>query len=549
MDVESKENPKKQSLKSIWEKEVTLPSYPSWSGEGKTEVVVIGGGLTGILTAFFLREAGKNVILLEADRLCSGQTGRTTAKITSQHGLFYGKYQEQLDTERLHFYASANEKAIACYRRLVEEWGIDCDWQECDSYLYAVNASKEEREQLEQEWKGAVHAGIRADFVEGEEIPGGQLLIGEEQRQGQQRQEKQEVDGGLAQTMAVRFLGQAAFHPLKLICALLKGSNLLNGHDLLEGHDPLERHDRLGSLAIYEHSQVEEADVHRVTLASGSIEAEQIVFACHYPFLYRPGYYFLRLHQERSYVLAVKSRHRPQFSDLYYPVDGMGLSIRPCGEYLLLGGMGHRTGEKLEKEENPYQRLEQLARQFDPDYQEICRYSAQDTVSLDEIPYIGVYAPSRPNWYVATGFKKWGMTHAMIAAVMITEQIIEKHVPTFRREEQEVFAPSRFLLSASAKQMLEEGLQVTAGLAKSAVGPPRCTHLGCRLVWNEAENSWDCPCHGSRFSGGFREIGTAQEMGISSQMGDSSQIGEYGSVLDGPALHPLKLPEGNGTDT
>ena len=122
--------------------------YPSWRGEGKTEVVVIGGGLTGILTALFLSEAGKKVILLEADRLCGGQTGRTTAKITSQHGLFYGKYQEQLGTERLHFYASANEKAIACYKKLVQERKIDCEWLDCDSYLYQINASKEESIQL-----------------------------------------------------------------------------------------------------------------------------------------------------------------------------------------------------------------------------------------------------------------------------------------------------------------------------------------------------------------------------------------------------------------
>ncbi len=476
----------RESKESIWHKEVVLPMYPSWRGEGKTEVVVIGGGLTGILTALFLSEAGKKVILLEADRLCGGQTGRTTAKITSQHGLFYGKYQEQLGTERLHFYASANEKAIACYKKLVQERKIDCEWLDCDSYLYQINAAKEESIQLEKEWKSAVHAGIRAELVSGTEIPGGQYLP------------------GAKQVLAVRFLGQAAFHPLKFL------------RTLLERREHLDKQEN--SLKIYEHSKVEAVDIHQVSLAFGKIEAKEIVFACHYPFLYRPGYYFLRLHQERSYVLAVKSQYRSHFSDLYYPADGKGLSIRPCGEYLLLGGMGHRTGEKQEEDENPYQKLEELARQFDSGYREICRYSAQDAISLDELPYIGSYSPSRPNWYVATGFKKWGMTHAMIAAVMITEQIIEKHVLTFRKEEQEVFSPSRFLLSASAKQMLEEGLQVTAGLAKSVTSPPRCTHLGCRLVWNEAEKSWDCPCHGSRFQG------------------------EDGRVLDGPALHPIKLP-------
>lgn len=590
---------------SIWRQDVILPEYPVFgadteelaemnsgtaeagagadsvtvrtgSGGGtaraaagtaeKTEVAVIGGGLTGILTAYFLRKAGKQVMLFEADRIGSGQSGRTTAKITSQHGLFYGKYWERLGEARLLQYAQANEEAIREYRRLVWELsdsmeaGAFCDWLDCDSYLYAQDPR--EISALKKEAECAAKLGIRAGFVE-------------------------KCDLSFPIAGAVRFRGQACFHPLKFLSALLPG------------------------LEAYEKSRVEDVEesdsgTSILRINGHTVEAEQVVFACHYPFPYRPGYYFLRLHQERSYVLAVETKI--DLKDLYYPAEGTGLSVRPIllpggarlavsagrsggrqrytgggsgddffadamtdtdlghglGHGLLLGGMGHRTGERAA---GSYENLYLLAKQFDPNCRVLCRYSAQDAVSLDELPYIGYFSSVRKNWYVATGFKKWGMTHAMIAARRITSLIAGES----KADEESVFRPGRFLLSASAESMLTEGLQVAKGLSgvteraqaertqaertqaeqaraeqvqadtgerqqteqqqaaeqsdagerqqateQPAVGEHhRCTHLGCRLTWNPEENSWDCPCHGSRFA-------------------------ENGQVLDGPATRPLK---------
>lgn len=452
---------------SLWQRDVFMSEYPVWSGVDYVDVVVIGGGLVGILTAYFLREAGKRVILLEADRIAGGQTGRTTAKITSQHGAFYGKYQKRLGEERMRQYAAANEQAIRDYREMVHSHGIDCDWQEVRSFLYVSqgdgNAS---REPLEQEYQGALATGISASLLEEGEVPG--------------------IAGA-----ALCFPEQACFHPLKFLLSLLPG------------------------LEIYEHSRVTDVEEHRVVLDTGSVEAEHIVFACHYPFLYRPGYYFLRLHQERSYVIAGRSK-RP-ITDLYYPLGENGLSIRPWKDYVLFGGSGHRTGERADS--NSYDSLRQMIHQFDSTFQETCYWSAQDVFSMDELPCIGEYSENRPYWHVATGFRKWGMTHAMIAARLIKERILGA-VEDGRSQNMdaaaELFTPSRFILSASAANLAEEGLQVAAGLAKSLVHPPRCTHLGCSLVWNEAEGSWDCPCHGSRF------------------------CGSRGLVLDGPASRSAK---------
>lgn len=431
---------------SIWHWGVALPEYPAWQGKGTAEVVVIGGGLAGVLTAFALREAGKQVLLLEAGRIGSGQTGRTTAKVTSQHGAFYGKYRQRLGEERMRQYAAANEQAVRDYRDLIRERRMDCNWQDCDAYLYVKDSGREaaarQREELEQEYRGALAAGIPAQICQETSMPG--------------------------TLEALCFPEQGRLHPLKFIRSLLPG------------------------LTIYEHSRVTAVDEHRILVEvggreAGCLEAEHIVFACHYPFLYRPGYYFLRLHQERSYVIAGKSQY--SLEDLYYPLEPGGLSVRLWGEYLLLGGAGHRTGAKSA---DSYEVLKRQILQFDPTFREVCRWSAQDVFSLDELPCIGTYSENRPYWHVATGFKKWGMTQAMIAAREITRNLVNG-------DGGGIFSPSRFLLSASAANLAEEGLQVAAGLAKSLTHPPRCTHLGCSLVWNEAESSWDCPCHGSRF--------------------------------------------------
>lgn len=452
-------------MEAIWMESVNLPEYPQLVGEEKADVAVIGGGLVGILTAYRLMQAGRKVILLEGGRICQGQTGRTTAKVTSQHGLFYGKYKEQLGLERLKAYAQANEAAIGWYRELIREKGMECDWQECSSVLYTRDAEK--RRELEQELEVAVKCGIAAELTDKTELP-------------------------FPVAGAVAFHGQACFHPLKFVQALLPG------------------------LVIYEHSLVTEVEEQRVITEKGSVDAGQIVFACHYPFLYRPGYYFLRMHQERSYAVAGKSAWRGK--DLYYPAENGELSIRPWGEQQIFGGVGHRTGEPdtdaAGLDGSYYDQLRAKVLEFDPHFEETGHWSAQDAVTLDEIPYIGQFAASRANWYVATGFKKWGMTHSMIAAKAITERITGAEPEA--RIHFEVFTPLRFLLSASAGSMVEEGLEAAKGLAKSVVKPPRCTHLGCSLSWNPAEKSWDCPCHGSRFS-------------------------QDGQVIDGPALRPAVL--------
>ena len=441
---------------SIWQKHVTLPEFPPLSGDESAETAVIGGGMAGLLTAYFLEKRGIRALVLEAGRIGSGQTGRTTAKITAQHNLIYADLFDRLGEEAAAQYARASMTAIADYARIIEEERISCDFTPCDAFLYSAIESAP----LEQEAQAAGRLGIPADFTRTSELP-------------------------FPIAGAVRFREQARFHPLKFLGAIAENLDIREQTRVLSVEDDMIHTDR------------------------GTVRAEHIVFACHYPFVNAPGWYFARMHQERSYVLALKNAYLPRH--VYLGVDGDGLSLRAAEGLLLLGGSGHRTGE------NPgggqYAALVDAARTLFPGAQEVARWSAQDCVTVDRLPCIGQYAPSQPRWYVATGFAKWGMTSAM-AAARILSAMIAGETP----EDAAVFSPQRPVLTADhMKPLLNETGHALRNLTK-VTPAPRCRHLGCELTWNPEEETWDCPCHGSRFA-------------------------PDGSLLDGPAQSDLSPKE------
>ena len=422
-------------MDTIWTRTSKIPASSALPHSIRAEVAVIGGGMAGILTAFFLKRAGKEVIVLEGNRVGSGQTAGTTAKITVSHNLIYEKLLREAGEEKARMYVSANKRALKMYSQLVQEEKIACDFRECSSYLYSLT----DAEQIKREVEAAVRLGIAADFTTETELPF-------------------PVAGSIC------YQGQATFHPLLFLKALAE------------------------QLMIYEKTQVTGVEDGKIYTDHGNVLADTVVFASHYPIVNAPGDYFARMHQERSYVLAL--RHAQHLEHLYLGVDsGEDFSFRNFREFTLLGGAGHRTGEN--EDGGQYQKLEKRAREYWGNCETVCRWSAQDCMTLDGIPYIGRYTARNQKWYVETGFGKWGMTSSMAAARMVTEQICQKNSGNAR-----VFSPQRVPVKA-LKAAAAEGGKSAKGLA--APGGIRCPHLGCKLRWNPEEETWDCPCHGSRF--------------------------------------------------
>lgn len=259
---------------------------------------------------------------------------------------------------------------------------------------------------------------------------------------------------------AVCFDRQAQFNPAKFISAIAPQLN------------------------IYEHTSAQSCDGKEVVTNGGKITASKIIVATHFPFINKHGMYFLKMYQHRSYVLALENAE--DVNGMYIDEDKNGLSFRNYNGLLLLGGGSHRTG----KAGGNWDELSEFAKKHYPDSRVVYNYATQDCMTLDGVPYIGNYSESTPDLYVATGFNKWGMTSAMVGAKLLCDLVTDRENPY-----SEVFSPSRSMLR---KQLLINAGESVLGLITPT--KPRCPHMGCALKWNYREHSWDCSCHGSRFS-------------------------------------------------
>lgn len=435
-------------MESVWMEDTQIRKREPLPGDIEVPAVVIGAGLAGILTAYYLKQAGIRAVVLEADRIGSGQTKNTTAKITSQHSLVYDWMIRMFGRRMAEHYANANEAAIREYERLIQEKGIDCDFARCSACLY----SRTDAAILEREAEAAESLGIKASFGTDCELP-------------------------FSVAGVTRFENQACFHPLKFLAKMAE------------------------EVEVYEQTKVLKVESGRVETARGCVSAAHIVFAAHFPFINVPGYYFARMYQERSYVEALKGAER--LESMYLGIDRDGLSFRTCGDLLLLGGGSHRTGVYKGNGTGRgcgYETLRRKAQDIYPGCHEELRWSAQDCMTLDGLPYIGRFSRRNQDWYVATGFGKWGMTTAMVSARILTALISGKEC-----QEADIFSPQRPFTVQAAKELAVHGAHTVKGLAKHLLPSgnkriiPNCPHMGCRLEWNPAEESYDCPCHGSRF--------------------------------------------------
>lgn len=414
---------------SIWQKTSRLPSFESLRENIKTQVLVIGGGLAGILTAHFLKESGVDCVILEKGRVCGGTTSGTTAKLTFQHGLIYSRLLKEKGEYAAREYQNANAEALEHFAKLCAD--KDCDYEIRPSCVYSLRGKK----LLVDEIEALDRIGVSAKFEKELPLPF-------------------ETDGG------VTVENQAQINPLKLAAELLNG------------------------LTVYENSPVCRFEKGKAVTDNGSVTADYIVISTHFPFINSHGAYFLKLYQNRSYMAALKNAK--SVGGMYVDENEKGMTFRDYGEYLIIGSGGSRTGKDMRGGE----RLDLLTREYYPGAQTVCRWAAQDCMSLDGMPYIGRYSAAAADMFVATGFNKWGMTGSMLSAMIISDMILKR-----QNRYERLFSPSRSMFK---KQLFVNGLESAVNMLRPTA--PRCPHLGCALKWNASEHSWDCSCHGSRFA-------------------------------------------------
>ena len=505
MNIEEQKN-FKQPPRSYWMASTPQTEYPTLNEDLKVDIAIIGGGIAGISCAYMLNKEGLKTAIIEADHILQGTTGYTTAKITSQHGLIYSKIKKQMSEELAKQYADANESAIRMIEKIADDNQIKCDYIPQSSYIYTLQS--EYIDKISEEEKVASSLGIKAAFLE-------------------------EIPLSFPIKAAVRFDNQAQFHPRKFLLPLAKNfSN--NGGNIFEHSRVVDIEENEGGYVI-------------ITNQGKKVTAKKLIIASHYPCYNKTGLYFTRIYQERSYVVAIKARENYP-GGMYIAAEESGHSLRnqmsENGELILVGGEQHKTGQGEDTSKN-YEALIDFSNETFTVEDIPYRWSTQDCMTLDGLPFVGQFTSKTPNMYIATGYGKWGMTNSIASAMILRDLIISGKSPW-----QDVYNPSRQTISASAKNFVVQSINVAEKLigGKIATLPEQveikpgkgeiieangeragayrdgqgtlhvvdttCTHLGCEVNWNSAEKSWDCPCHGSRFS-------------------------YEGDIIEGPAVKPL----------
>lgn len=456
---------------SYWLATTPESNYPVLPGDINVDVAIIGGGIVGITSAFLLKQAGVSVALIEAGRIITGVTGYTTAKITSQHDLIYDRLISQLGREQAKQYAESNEAAIERIEYIVRSWDISCDFAHKPAYVYA--GSEDSEQKILDEVRAARSLGLPASFESNPPLPF-------------------ETYG------SVRFNNQAQFHPRKYLCAVARE---------IEG-DGCYIFEKTRALGIEGGSPV------IIKTDRGTVRADNVIQATHYPIVDKPGKLSEKLSQSMSYALGVRIEE-PFPEGMFINAEKPGRSLRSQtaegGELILVVGDGHSTGNGKPTKEH-YRHLEEWARSIynvrSIDY----RWSTEDVMPQDGVPLIGRLTPESEHSYIATGFRKWGMTTGTAAAIILTDVILGRDNPWT-----EVYDPSRsepvepFPIQEEVSRLAPgEGAIIQRGEEKVAAyrDPqgvlytlnPSCRHMGCTVSWNDAEKTWDCPCHGSRYN-------------------------------------------------
>ncbi|GAA4878079.1 FAD-dependent oxidoreductase [Kitasatospora terrestris] len=496
------------SYESYWMATAPGPEYPRLTESLEVDAVVVGGGVAGLCTAGELARAGCRVALVEADRIASGVTGHTTAKLSALHGLRYARLAREQGTDRARWYAQSQQEAVEHVVRTAAELGVDCQLERVPGYVYTE--TEDALEDVRAEARAAADAGLAAVFTEETGLPF-------------------RVAG------AVRVADQAQFHPRRYLLALAE--------DLVARGGLVFEHTRATGLT--------EGRPCRVTTEGGAVvSAAEVVVATHYPVFDR-ALLFARLRPVRELVVAGAVPEDADPQGMYVTPEHRTRSVRTApygdGRRLLIV-----TGEKFTPGSSGvrrrHDRLADWACERFPSLRPGYRWAAQDNSTTDGVPYVGRFHVGTQHVHVAAGFDGWGMSGGVMAGRLLAGVIIGDE-PRWAP----LYDPRRLRPLREAPALVKFQAEVARHLVGDWIGVPsmpddqdlgagegavvrfhgrrvavcrdregrlhtvgaRCTHLGCTVHFNEAEQSWDCPCHGSRFA-------------------------LDGTVVQGPATRPLE---------
>lgn len=477
---------------SLWlDNEFNFNKFESLDNNLSCDVCIIGAGIFGITCGYYLSKKGFNVCIIDKGDICHHATGFTTAKITSQHNLIYDYLYNSYGVKFAKDYLSANQNAIDNIKNIVDDENILCDFEKQNSYVYTTIDT--EVDKIKKEVSVVNSLGLDAEFVTKTGLPF-------------------DVLG------AICFKNQAQFNPLKYIDGLCN-CIVNNGGK------------------IYSHTTASDVEVSnndcKVFTNKGDISCKYIIVATHYPFINFPGFYFSKMYQSTSYVLAIdtkKSLHNGMYINTKQPIFSFRTAKYKGKKLLLLGGADHKTGNYVDYSMS-YGVLENKAKELYPNCDIVFRWNTRDCITLDKIPYVGYYSNIWNNVFVGTGFNKWGMTSSNVAANIVTSIICNTNYPysyifnSTRLNPVKNGVELKNIVSQSFKSLVLNKIKSSDynfdSIAKnsgsiieingSKVGiykdndnnlfavNPVCTHLGCLLSWNDVDKTWDCPCHGSRF--------------------------------------------------
>lgn len=487
---------------SFWLATEEATNFPKLQEDIKIDIAIIGGGIAGVLTAYSLHRAGKNVALIDGREFCSGTTGNTTAKLSAQHQLIYEELINRYGNKHAKLFYDANMEGMQYIKEIAAELNIDCGLEEQSAYVYTENPTF--NEQFKNEAKAYEELGIRGSLQK--TLPFNDDI-----------------------ELAIKMDNQLQFHPTRFIQGVLR---------------ELKKHE----VPIYEHSlindikQNEDQSMQLKTVDNITVTCNHAMFATHFP-TFDPDNFYTEMKPEMSYALLYEVDNL-LFEGMYINTDSPTRTFRHVTmdnkNYLLVGGESHPIGDDRSTFDR-YESIDQFAKKTFGVSNAIYRWSSHDLITKDRIPFIGDLHPDYPNIYTATGFSKWGLANAAIGAKVITDSVlgrgniydelfspqrtIQELQETSSENEDYHTIKSLHLPEKIADLMPEEATVIENDEEQIGVYKDEnktlhyldlaCTHLGCSVKWNNGDKTWDCPCHGSRFNA-------------------------VGELIEGPALVNLK---------